>query len=445
MLKWRFPATSPALYTQGHKTDQAIVSGPGTALFGPYIDLPAGRCTARILATGIGSAVVDITADHGSKTLAAKEVKLSGPEVEITADIEAPAYACEIRLKVEGSARITGLEIDLAPTVPAKHDPDRPVGHESRKTYKDKIKSGFIDKYLNKSAVVEIGYKGGLTGIVPIMPQAIGIDLDYPGYDGVKLPLADESVDTIYSSHCFEHVPDERAVLRDWWRVLKTGGHIVLIVPHQYLFEKRTIMPSLGNPDHKKFYTPEVLMATIAKVLRPNSYRIRHLAENDQGFNYQDGPGLSSLGGFEIETVIEKIQPPLWNSYDGTVRPYAPGEFQSDAWMRRTPWSIELDFPHQGRVAHGPYAFLQAGEYEAEYFVEVDTSRDERSPKVDLSIVRDYERITGVTLGPGAKTMVVPFSNDRDGAMFEFQMHVSDPPASGKLTFRGVVLRHPQA
>ena len=78
-------------------------------------------------------------------------------------------------------------------------DPERPVGWESRKTYGLKIANGFFDKYLSGSAILEIGYKGGIDGAVPILPQAIGIDVDYPGYDGATLPFPDESQDGIYT------------------------------------------------------------------------------------------------------------------------------------------------------------------------------------------------------------------------------------------------------
>src|SRR5690242_18526080 len=41
-------------------------------------------------------------------------------------------------------------------------DPERPVGWESRKTYGSKIANGFFDRYLSGSAILEIGYKGGI-------------------------------------------------------------------------------------------------------------------------------------------------------------------------------------------------------------------------------------------------------------------------------------------
>ena len=50
-------------------------------------------------------------------------------------------------------------------------------------------------------------------------------------YDGVHLPLADASVDVIFSSNVLEHVVDLPGLLLDCRRVLRPGGRAVHIVP----------------------------------------------------------------------------------------------------------------------------------------------------------------------------------------------------------------------
>jgi len=195
----------------------------------------------------------------------------------------------------------------------------RPIGLEARKTLERKLRNGFIDRYLSGPAILDIGYKGYEQDVVPILPHAIGIDLDYPGYDGHRLPFADASQDAVFSSHCLEHIADYRQALAEWFRVLKPGGHLVIVVPHQFLYEKRTGLPSRWNEDHKRFYTPASLMAEIEATLLPNSYRLRHLADNDFGYDYGVGPEQHAGGCYELELVIQKIQPPAW----GLVAPPA--------------------------------------------------------------------------------------------------------------------------
>lgn len=96
-----------------------------------------------------------------------------------------------------------------------------------------------------------------------VWPQVIGIDLGHDHgqpvtdlmMDGTNLcTFADASVDGIFSSHflnCIDRskVPD---MLKEWWRVLKPGGHLVLYLPH------RDHAPNVGaedaRPDHKSDY-----------------------------------------------------------------------------------------------------------------------------------------------------------------------------------------------
>jgi hypothetical protein len=187
-----------------------------------------------------------------------------------------------------------------------------PVKGEAGKTFIAKLISGFFRKYMSGSVILDVGYKGGKEDAVPILPHAIGVDLDYPGYDGVRLPFADSSVDTVFASHVLEHVSDAQLVLRDWFRVIRTGGFIVCIVPHQFLYERKQAPPSDWSGEHLRFYTPGTLLREVEEALEPNNYRVRHLADNDFGYAYDLSPDHHPAGCYEIELVIEKINPPPW-------------------------------------------------------------------------------------------------------------------------------------
>jgi len=185
---------------------------------------------------------------------------------------------------------------------------------EAGKSYIRRVRTGFFERYCSGPVVLDIGYSGydnpdGRTAL----PRATGIDLDFPGYDGLHLPFADDSVDTVFSSHCLEHVSEEQQAIREWFRVLKIGGFLVCFVPHQALYEKRNQLPSRWNGDHKRFYTPASLMTAFEAALDVNSFRLRHLKDNDQGFDYSLGPEIHSQGCYEIELVIEKITRPNWS------------------------------------------------------------------------------------------------------------------------------------
>lgn len=71
-----------------------------------------------------------------------------------------------------------------------------------------------------------------------------------------RLPLfADNAIDNVFSSHLLEHIVDWHLALREWWRVVKPGGHLVLYLPHADFY------PNVGefgaNPDHKHDFRPQ--------------------------------------------------------------------------------------------------------------------------------------------------------------------------------------------
>jgi hypothetical protein len=82
----------------------------------------------------------------------------------------------------------------------------RPVGKEARKTIQAKYRGGFVSRCLSGANILDIGYQCYFHDAVPIAPQAIGIDLNYPGYDGKTLPFKDESQNAVFSSHCREKI-----------------------------------------------------------------------------------------------------------------------------------------------------------------------------------------------------------------------------------------------
>jgi len=78
---------------------------------------------------------------------------------------------------------------------------------------------------------------------------------DLPDGDAQTLEsVADDSLDFVHSSHCLEHMVDPRVALDHWIRVLKPGGHLIVIVPDEDLYEQG-VFPSTFNTDHKWTFT----------------------------------------------------------------------------------------------------------------------------------------------------------------------------------------------
>lgn len=142
--------------------------------------------------------------------------------------------------------------------------PDAPTGNESMKVRWD------IVRYTSG--------RGLDIGCGPQKPFAhfIGVDNGHHrvfGYDirpDVQAEaddlsvFASRSMNFVFSSHLLEHLDDTEAALREWWRVIKVGGYLVLYLPHKQFY------PNIGhehaNPDHRHDFMPADIVEHMQKM-----------------------------------------------------------------------------------------------------------------------------------------------------------------------------------
>lgn len=188
-------------------------------------------------------------------------------------------------------------------------------GPETQKLHLTRLHSGFYARYMQGKGL-DIGYRGNVKNpekIVPVLDTATGVDLDYPGYDGVTLPFEDSSQDYVFASHILEHVEDVNLYLtiEEWFRVLKPGGYMIICVPHQELYERQKVrypnLRSRWNEDHKRSYTSRSLLAELEDALGVRSNRIVHLKENDEQYDYTLPIDKHAVGCYDIECVVRKL------------------------------------------------------------------------------------------------------------------------------------------
>jgi SAM-dependent methyltransferase len=151
------------------------------------------------------------------------------------------------------------------------------VCNETEKAMARRVKEGYFDKFLVGSGI-DIGCGPDIlcspyTHVVvpklafankepsledsPVYEQKVFSVRGWDQKDGdaqYMNGVEDESYDFVYSSHCLEHMVDPSVALRNWWRILKRGGHLVVIVPDEDLYEQG-VWPSRGNGDHKTTWT----------------------------------------------------------------------------------------------------------------------------------------------------------------------------------------------
>lgn len=90
-----------------------------------------------------------------------------------------------------------------------------------------------------------------------IVTTAIGIDaggsaanlhLDLGEPDALRC-FANDSMDYVFSSHCLEDLIDWKGALRDWWRLIRYGGYLVLYGPDPDYYPR--VGTAGANPNHQ--------------------------------------------------------------------------------------------------------------------------------------------------------------------------------------------------
>jgi len=104
------------------------------------------------------------------------------------------------------------------------------------------------EKALLGGAGIDIG-----CGPDPITPQVRRFDLEDGDANQITRHVS-ERFDFVFSSHCLEHMENPREALHQWWELVKPGGHLIVIVPDEDLYEQG-VFPSRFNQDHKFTFT----------------------------------------------------------------------------------------------------------------------------------------------------------------------------------------------
>jgi SAM-dependent methyltransferase len=178
-----------------------------------------------------------------------------------------------------------------------------------------------------------------------------------------ELPFEDASFDLVYSNGVIHHLPETEAVVREFHRVLRPGGHAIVMVYHRdslnYRFTiltvRRTLAALLLVPGARAGVArltgerPDVLHAH-AELLR--THGMRYLLDRQMFLNYNtDGPGnpLSKVYGRadaarlfrDFATVTSRVRYLNLRTYPGGDR-VAASRFARRA-ERRWGWHLWLE------------------------------------------------------------------------------------------------------
>jgi SAM-dependent methyltransferase/predicted O-methyltransferase YrrM len=94
---------------------------------------------------------------------------------------------------------------------------------------------------------------GQYAELFPLMGSVRAWDLP-DGDAELMASCADNQYDFVHSSHCLEHMHNPDVALKNWFRIVKPGGHLVVLIPDEDMYEQG-IFPSTYNTDHKATLT----------------------------------------------------------------------------------------------------------------------------------------------------------------------------------------------
>lgn len=118
---------------------------------------------------------------------------------------------------------------------------------------------------------IDLGFGGD-----PINETAVRIDLPNPYSSGVfptQLAgdatqlhwFADAALDYVFSSHLLEDFDDTASVLREWLRVLKAGGHLVIGCPDEAKY--RDYCATNGHPRNEHHVHADFSLGLVKRLL----------------------------------------------------------------------------------------------------------------------------------------------------------------------------------
>lgn len=150
-------------------------------------------------------------------------------------------------------------------------------------------------------------------GSTPITDDCDRWDLEQ-GDAQYLVGVEDGIYDWIFSSHLLEHVKDPTAAVARWWRALKPGGFLIVLMPDEDLYEQG-VWPSRFNSDHKHSFTlskwqswcPVSVNCTDMLHALPG-HKLVNLSIADTAYDYNSNGTDQSVGKAEVacQMIVQK-------------------------------------------------------------------------------------------------------------------------------------------
>lgn len=180
---------------------------------------------------------------------------------------------------------------------------------ETSRTRERRLREGWFEKYCPEDKIgLDIGSSED-----PVNKTFRRFDMAFNDGDAQYMEgFPSNMYWTVYASHVLEHMRYPTQAVKRWFELVRSGGHLVLSVPHRDLYEKRKTLPSQWNDDHKYFWLPDTAEPPCTKSLKhtifeaiPNA-NIVDFRVQMEGHNPNVGPDQHAVGEYSIEAIIRK-------------------------------------------------------------------------------------------------------------------------------------------
>jgi len=116
--------------------------------------------------------------------------------------------------------------------------------------------------------------------------------------------FAGQEFDAVFSSHLLEHIEDHKKALKEWWRLVKPGGYLVLYLPHKEFY------PNIGqpgaNPDHKHDFLPQDIIDCMMEL---KYWDLLENQERNEGYEYSFFQVYKKISGGRNRILTDRPKP----------------------------------------------------------------------------------------------------------------------------------------
>lgn len=183
---------------------------------------------------------------------------------------------------------------------------------ETSKAKARRLREGWFAKYAPEDKIgLDIGCQHD-----PLNRTYRRWDLIFEDGDAEQLDGLDNNMfRTVYAYHVLEHIENPITAIKNWLRVVKPGGHLIIGVPHRDLYEKKQAPPSNWNHDHKWFWLPEnhepknktlSFKDTVRAAINSDG-EIVEFKVCDEGYTWDIPQDQHAGGEYTIECVVRKL------------------------------------------------------------------------------------------------------------------------------------------